>query len=151
MTSNLALSSEPIYVARFGHILELHPEMSKVRIDFEGNNAGEPVWASLGRLFSQSHIQLAIDNELACKVEFYAGDASLPIVTDIFFSVLEENSLVIRAKNVLLNGSEKVTLQSESASTEYCGRTGKVTTKAKFITSNAEKTHKIQAQKIDLN
>ena len=66
--------------------------MSKVRIDFEGNNAGEPVWASLGRLFSQSHIQLAIDNELACKVEFYAGDASLPIVTDIF-SVLEENSL----------------------------------------------------------
>ncbi len=151
MTSNLALSSEPIHIARFGHILELHPEMNKVRIDFEGSNAGEPVWASLGRLFSQSHIQLAIDNELACKVEFYAGDSSLPIVTDIFFSVLEENSLVIRAKNVLLNGSEKVTLQSESASTEYCGRTGKVTTKAKFITSNAEKTHKIQAQKIDLN
>ncbi|MYM57938.1 hypothetical protein GTG28_01760 [Vibrio sp. OCN044] len=144
--------SNPVFrSARFGLIKQIHPDNQQVSVDFEDNPAGEPVWASIGRAFSRAQINLAIDNQLECKITFMNSDPSLPILRDIFFSYLDKRELVIKAEKVVLEGSKSVTLQSNKASTHYDGRSGRVTTKAQYITSQAEKTQKIKARKIDLN
>ena len=144
--------SNPVFrSARFGLIKQIHPDSQQVSVDFEDNPAGEPIWASIGRPFSRAQINLAIDNQLECKIEFMNSDPSLPILRDIYFSYLDKRELVIKAEKVVLEGSKSVTLQSNKASTHYDGRSGRVTTKAQYITSQAEKTQKIKARKIDLN
>lgn len=137
--------------ARLGQIKQIHPDNGQINVDFEGNPAGEPVWASIGRAFSRAQINLAIDNELACKIEFMNTDPSLPILTDIYFSLLEHKSLIIKAEKLVLEGTQSVTVKSNNTSTHYDGRSGRITTKAEYITSQAEKTQKIKARKIDLN
>lgn len=136
---------------RFGQIRQVHPGLDKIQVDFDGNPAGTPIWASIGRAFTRSEINLAIDNQLDCKIEFLANDPSLPILTDIYFSVLEEKTMVIKANTLTLEGTQSLTLKSQQSSTHYNGRVGRITSKAAFITTEAEKLQKIQAKKIDLN
>ncbi|MFY2509271.1 hypothetical protein ACN3E9_13515 [Vibrio pectenicida] len=143
--------NEAYLYARIGQIKQVHPSHDKVSVDFEGNPAGEPVWASIGRAFTRAQINLAIDNQLACKIEFMNTDPSLPILTDVYFSFLEQKSLIIKAEKIILEGTKEVTLKSKNTSTHYDGRSGRVTTKADYITSQAERSNKIQGKKIDLN
>ena len=151
MSATILGSDQAFRCARFGQIKQIHPDSQQVSVDFEDNPAGEPIWASIGRPFSRAQINLAIDNQLECKIEFMNSDPSLPILRDIYFSCLDKRELVIKAEKVVLEGSKSVTLQSNKASTHYDGRSGRVTTKAQYITSQAEKTQKIKARKIDLN
>ncbi|WP_238322346.1 hypothetical protein [Vibrio mexicanus] len=139
------------FIPRFGHIIEIHPENNRVKVDFDGNPHGSAVWASIGRAFTSAQIYVAIDNQLACKIEFFAGDISLPILTDIYFSVFEQDTLTLRAKSILIEGEQSVEIKSGNAKTTLDGRTGHLKNEAQYITSDAEKAQKIRAQKISLN
>lgn len=136
---------------RFGRIVQVHPEHNKVSVDFDGNSMGTPIWAAIGRAFTRAEIHLAIDNQLTCKIEFLANDPTLPILTDVYCSLLGEETMVIKAERVVLEGKQEVMVRSQDTSCQYNGRTGRITTKAQFVTTEAEKTQKIKAQKIDLN
>ena len=143
--------SDGTALPRFGRILEADSEHSKVSVDFDGNPMGVPIWAAIGRAFTSAEIHMAIDNQLTCKIEFIANDLTLPILTDIYFSMLGEETLVIKADKITLEGTESLTLKSQQASTHYDARSGRITSKANYIATRAEKLQTLQAQKIDLN
>ncbi|MBN3576024.1 hypothetical protein, partial [Vibrio neptunius] len=106
-------------LARFGRILEADSEHNKVSVDFDGNPMGVPIWAAIGHAFTSAEIHMAIDNQLTCKIEFIANDLAQPILTDIYFSLLGEETLVIKADKITLEGTESLTLMSQQASTHY--------------------------------
>ena len=63
--------------------MEIHPESDRVKIDFENNPFGQPVWAALGRAFTRSEVHMAMDNNLDCRIAFVSDDLSRPTVIDI--------------------------------------------------------------------
>lgn len=138
-------------VARFGKILAFNKKNDTLKIDFEGNPLNQPVWGKIGRLFHTEEINLAIDNQLACRIEFISNDLTLPILTDIYFSIFEEKELRIKAGSIVLEGEENLTLKSGTTSTVYHSKNGHVTTSASHINSEAERTHKIKGKTICLN
>ena len=83
---------------RIGWVKEVHPESNRVKVDFYGNTYGQPVWAALGRGFTRSEIHLAIDNQLDCRIEFVGDDIDVPVLTDIYLSLAEQQEFVIKAK-----------------------------------------------------
>ncbi|UTZ21903.1 hypothetical protein [Vibrio campbellii] len=137
--------------SRIGRIIEVHPDLNRVKIDFENNPLGQPIWGSIGRAFTISDIELAIDNQLDCRIEFFVGDFNLPILTDIYTSLLCEELLVLRAKKMRIEGEESITISSGEAKVLLTAKNGSIKSKAKNISTSAEKLQKIQAAKITLN
>ncbi len=138
--------------ARFGHVVAINESADSVRVDFEGNPFNQPLSARLGRAFRRSEIQLAIDNQLNCRIEFINGDLSLPVVSDIFFSLLSDGGeVVLRADKLVLDAQSQLIVKSGDTQTRYSGRDKRITTEAKYITSQAEKSQKIQGGTISLN
>lgn len=139
-------------LSRFGTIVDFNETQDSVRVDFEGNPFGQPLSARLGRGFRKSELQLAIDNKLNCRIEFINQDISLPVVTDVFFSMLDDgNELVIRAEKMTIETSQELIVKSGETQTRYSGRDGRITTQAKYVTSQAEKAQKIQGGTIAIN
>lgn len=138
--------------SRFGTIVAINKSTNSVRVDFEGNPFNQPLTARLGRAFRSSELQLAIDNQLSCRIEFLNDDLGLPLVTDIFFSILDESEeFVLRAKKVVIETEQELVVRSGETQTRYSGRDGRITTKAKYVTSQAEKAQKIQGGTIAIN
>ncbi|EPM5662971.1 hypothetical protein ACTNLV_003872 [Vibrio alginolyticus] len=138
--------------SRFGRIVAINESMGSVRVDFDGNPFKQPLTARLGRGFRRSELQMAIDNRLSCRVEFLNDDLSLPLVTDIFFSILDDSEeFVLRAKKMVIETEQELIVRSGETETRYSGRDGRITTKAKYVTSQAEKAQKIQGGTIAIN
>ncbi|MGI9918143.1 MULTISPECIES: hypothetical protein [Vibrio harveyi group] len=148
--SNLSSSSAELY-ARMGWINEIHPDNRHVKVEFEGNPLGQPVWAVLGRLFTRSNLQLAIDHRLDCRIEFVAGDIHTPMLTNIYSSLLDEELIVLRAKKIIIDGEESVELGAGETNTSMTAKSGTVKTTAQNIHTSADKLQKIQATKVRLN
>lgn len=140
-------------VPRFGKVISLHPSMSdRVYVEFDGLAEGSSVLAKIGRLFRKSELELAIESGLTCRIEFLNGDITLPILSDIFFSLLDdEQPVILRAKSLTIEAESELIVKSGATQTKYSGRDGRVTTHAKYITSQAEKAQKIQGSTIAVN
>lgn len=137
--------------AKFGKIIAFNPDNNTLKLDFEENPLGQPIWGKIGRLFHISDIHMAIDNQLDCRIEFLSDDLLLPILTNIYFSILAEDELRIRTKSIVIEGKNSLTLRSGSISTCYQAKNGSVTTSATRITSQAERLNIIRGEKIHLN
>ncbi|NVD06228.1 hypothetical protein FCU94_04800 [Vibrio sp. JPW-9-11-11] len=138
--------------SRFGTIVAINKSTNSVRVEFEGNPFNQPLTARLGRAFRSSELQMAIDNQLSCRIEFLNDDLGLPLVTDIFFSILEESEeFILRAKKMVIETEQELIVKSGETQTRYSGRDGRITTKAKYVTSQAEKAQKIQGGTIAIN
>ncbi|KLN63049.1 MULTISPECIES: hypothetical protein [Vibrio] len=138
--------------SRFGTIVAINQSTNSVRVEFEGNPFNQPLTARLGRAFRSSELQMAIDNQLSCRIEFLNDDLSLPLVTDIFFSILDESEeFTLRAKKMVIETEQELIVKSGDTQTRYSGRDGRITTKAKYVTSQAEKAQKIQGGTIAIN
>ncbi|UUM32454.1 hypothetical protein [Vibrio japonicus] len=138
--------------SRFGTIVSINESTATVRVDFEGNPFQQPLTARLGRGFRRSELQMAIDNKLSCRIEFLNEDLGLPIVTDIFFSMLDDSDeFILRAKKMVIETEQELIVKSGETETRYSGRDGRITTKAKYVTSQAEKAQKIQGGTIAIN
>jgi len=106
----------------------------------------------LGRGFRQSELKLAMDNKLNCRIEFINQDVSLPVVTDIFFSMLNDgDEVIIRAEKMTIETSQELIVKSGDTQTRYSGRDDRITTQAKYVTSQAEKAQKIQGGTVAIN
>ncbi|MDW1813893.1 hypothetical protein R7O11_33080, partial [Vibrio sp. Vb2362] len=117
--------------SRFGRIVAINESMGSVRVDFDGNPFKQPLTARLGRGFRRSELQMAIDNRLSCRVEFLNDDLSLPLVTDILFSILDDSDeFVLRAKKMVIETEQELVVKSGETETRYSGRDGRITTKA---------------------
>ena len=152
-TSDLLQAETPACIPRFGQVVSLHPTLSdRLYVQFDGLDKGTSVLATIGRQFRKSELELAINSQLQCRIEFIGGDIALPMLTDIFFSLLEDDQpMVLRAKSLVIETEEQLILQSGETKTKYSGRDGRVTTSAKYITSQAEKAQKIQGSTIAIN
>ncbi|WP_039977416.1 hypothetical protein [Vibrio jasicida] len=137
--------------SRTGWVNEVHPDHRHVKVDFEGNPLGQPVWAVLGRLFTKADLQLAIDHRLDCRIEFVAGDIYTPMLTNIYSSLLDEELIVLRAKKMVIQGEESITLRSGETQVAMIAKSGTVKTTAQNINTSADKLQKIQATKVRLN
>ncbi|MGR3961322.1 hypothetical protein BCT26_19205 [Vibrio lentus] len=137
--------------SRIGWVTELHLDSNKIKIDFENNPLGQPIWGSIGRAFTMSDIELAIDNQLDCRIEFFSGDLNLPILIDVYTSLISSECLIFRSKKMQIQGEEEVVIRSGEAQITMTAKNGSVKTAATHINSTAEKMQKIQATKITLN
>ncbi|GEM75146.1 hypothetical protein [Vibrio sagamiensis] len=138
--------------SRFGKIISINPSTATVRVDFEGNPFKKPLTARLSRLFKREELQIAIDNNMHCRIEFLDNDISLPVVTDIVFSMLvQPEEFIIRAKKMVIETEQELIVRSGETETRYSGRDGRVITKGKYVTSQAEKTQKIQGGTVAIN
>ncbi|MCK6263550.1 hypothetical protein KP803_09730 [Vibrio sp. ZSDE26] len=145
-------AESPACFSRFGTITEIYKANGAVKVDFEGNVLGQPIMARLGRSFTLSELTMAVDNQLNCRVEFIGADLTLPVITDIFFSILDESEeLTIRANKLVLETKSELVLRSGETETRYSGRDGRVTTKGRFITTQADKANKIQGGTVSIN
>lgn len=141
-----------VFFPRFGHILTFSASPDSVNVDFEGNPFNQPVPAKLGRAFRQHEIELAITNALSCRIDFINGDVSLPIVSDIFFSLLTDSDpLILRADNIIIEAAKELIIRSGETQTRYSARDARITTTAKYLTSQAEKAQKIQGGTVAIN
>ncbi|MBD8513663.1 hypothetical protein L6J37_19200 [Photobacterium sp. WH77] len=147
--SEAGVSPAPLH-ARFGHILAI--EGDSVRVTFDGCDMPSGLAARLGRQFNRVELELAVQNALSCRIEFIGNDPNLPLVTDIFFSLIEQrDELVLKAKNIRIEAEEQLIVASRDAKTHYDGKNSRVTTEAKYINSQAEKSQKIQGAIIAIN
>ena len=138
--------------SRFGRIVAINESLDSVKIDFEGNTFGQPITARLGRMFRKAELDMAVTNQLNCRIEFINGDLNLPVVTDIFFSILNDSDeFVLRADKMVIEASQELVVRSGETETRYSGRDNRVTTKAKYVTSQAEKAQKIHGGTIAIN
>ena len=137
--------------SRIGWISEIHPDGHRLKIDYEGNPLTQPIWGSIGRAFTRSQINAAIDNQLDCRIEFFTGDPSLPILTDIYFSLINHDTLILKANQVVLEATQEVVIRSGEATTRHKASDGSIQTNATYISSSADKLHKFQGKKINLN
>ncbi|GLT17169.1 hypothetical protein GCM10007938_09460 [Vibrio zhanjiangensis] len=134
-----------------GWVKGIHSDNQHLVIDFMGNTSQEPVLAAIGRAFTRAQINMAIDNELDCRIEFIGDDLACPILTDVYLSLMAKDELIISADRVVLEGKEEVVIGSGSTETKFSGNDGRIKTKADYITSNAEKSNKIRGAKVTLN
>ncbi|WP_299015041.1 hypothetical protein [uncultured Photobacterium sp.] len=138
--------------ARFGLVVAINTNLESVRVDFEGNLYGRPISAKIGRQFRKSELEMAIENKLTCRIEFLNGDINLPVLTDVFFSLLNDDKpLVLRAPQMVIEAEQELIVKSGETQTRYSGRDGRITTRAKYVTSQAEKAQKIQGSTIAIN
>lgn len=138
--------------SRFGTIVSINELTASVRVDFEGNPFKKPLTARLGRGFRRPELQMAIDNKLSCRIEFLNNDLGLPIVTDIFFLMLDDSDeFILRARRMVIETDQELIVKSGETETRYHGRDGRITTRAKYVTSKAEKAQKIQGGTIAIN
>ncbi|MCW8348658.1 hypothetical protein MD535_21960 [Vibrio sp. ZSDZ65] len=136
----------------FGTIKSINESGESVRVDFEGNSFLQPISARLGRAFRRTELELAINNQLRCRVEFLNQDISLPVVTDIVFSIVDStDQFAIKATKIVMDTDQELILRSGEAETRYSARDGSVTTQAKYVTSQAQKAQKIQGGTIAIN
>ncbi|MDA9556566.1 hypothetical protein N9R79_03550 [Vibrio sp.] len=137
--------------ARFGRICSVDSR-STVQVIYDGHSVTTTVTAKLGRLFTKAELDMAINSELACRVEFEDNNVTQPIVTNIYFSILEEEqALTLRAKTICIQADEKLILKSGNATSELISRGGRIKSSAKYITSQAEMTNSIEGGSIALN
>lgn len=69
-----------------------------------------------------------------------------------FFSILDDSDeFVLRAKKMVIETEQELIVRSGETETRYSGRDGRITTKAKYVTSQAEKAQKIQGGTIAIN
>ncbi|PKF50037.1 hypothetical protein [Enterovibrio nigricans] len=137
---------------RFGHIVSLNETRDSVKVEFEHNPFGQPLSAKLGRAFRKAEIEMAIASHLTCRIEFVNNDIGLPVVTDIFFSMLDDSDeVVLRANKLVIDTSQELVVKSGETETRYSGRDNRISTKAKYVTSQAEKAQKIQGGTISFN
>ena len=142
----VAESSKPA-LPRFGYIHQILTNQS-VSIVLEGDNPTKATEASLGRLFTSDEIQMAIDNQLACRIEFH--NERIPSVTDIFFSILEtDKSLKIRAKSIQIEAENTIELMTGDTKIELSAK--QIKQSASHISSKAEKNNSIEGGSISLN
>ncbi|MER2497049.1 hypothetical protein [Vibrio neptunius] len=132
-------------------IKEIHSEGKQVRVEIRGKACEQPTWAVLGKLFTCAELHLAIDNQLDCLIEFVDDDPSIPSLTDIYFSLLGQEEIIITAERMILEGKQELTVISGETETKYSDNDGRITTKATHITSQAEKVNRIRGSKIELN
>jgi len=145
-------STDRANFARFGRVVSIAPSRDSVEVDFEGNPYQKPIPAKIGRQFQRSELELAIENTLNCRIEFLNGDIDSPILTDVFFSLVESDQpLVIKATDLILHAEQELTIKTRNCETVYNSVHGQVTTKARYITSQAEKSQKIQGATISMN
>ncbi|WP_413111683.1 hypothetical protein [Thaumasiovibrio sp. DFM-14] len=137
---------------RFGTIEEIIVEQGCVKVMYDASPAPISALARLGRGFSLEELTLALQNKLTCRIEFIDGDINLPLVTDIFFSLIDNrDTLVLKAKKIQIEAEQELTLGSQGVTTRYSGRDQRITTEAKYITSQAEKANQIRGASISLN
>ncbi|KDM91096.1 hypothetical protein [Photobacterium galatheae] len=135
---------------RFGRILAI--EGDSVRVTYDGCDMPSGMAARLGRQFSISELELAKQNALTCRIEFVGQDPNLPLITDIFFSLIEQrDELVLKAKNIRIEADNELVVASGGAQTRYEAGQKRVTTEGKYIHSQAEKSQKIQGAIIAIN
>ncbi|MGL6259088.1 hypothetical protein [Vibrio sp. WXL103] len=137
--------------ARFGKIIGLDLTNNQVKVQIEGLCEEFPHAAKLGRAFSLEELHMAIDNQLDCRVEFIGGDVNLPIISDIFFSIISSKTLVLKAERVNIVADKELTLSAAQAKTRMSGRDGRITTESKYITTQAEKGHFIRGGHVAIN
>jgi hypothetical protein len=150
---NTSQADSSACVPRFGKVISLHPTLGdRLYVEFDGLALGTSVLAKIGRQFRKSELETAIENGLTCRIEFLNSDLSLPVLTDIFFSLLDDDQpMILRAKSLIIETEDELILKSGETKTRYSGRDGRVTTNAKYITSQAEKAQKIQGSTIAIN
>jgi len=152
LSSEYAEAQPSAILARFGHVLAIQESMDTVRVDFDGNPYSQGLTAKLGRLFTSQELNLAIENKLTCRIEFVGGDIHLPVVTDIFFSLVKGNGeLKLKASSIIIEAEQELTLKSGCTSSTYSGRDGRLTSSAKYITTQAEKAQQIRGSTISIN
>ncbi|MBU2896133.1 hypothetical protein [Vibrio hepatarius] len=136
----------------FGRIVDFNQATNSVRVNFADNPIDQPIWARLGRHFGQSELQQAIDNQVRCRIEFINQDLTLPVVTDLFFSLLDDGkALAISADKLMLDSTDELVISSRDAKTYFRGKEGSVTTHAEHVTSKANKAQKILGGTIAIN
>ncbi|MDO6706068.1 hypothetical protein [Photobacterium sp. 1_MG-2023] len=149
ITADAGESPAPLH-PRFGQILAI--ENDGVRVIFDGCDMPSGMAARLGRQFSITELELALQNQLSCRIEFVGQDPNLPLVTDIFFSLIEQrDELVLKAKNIRIEAENELVVSGGEAKTRYEAAQKRVITEAKYITSQAEKSQKIQGAIIAIN
>ncbi len=144
-------AAESACFSRFGFISSFNNSNDTVKVDFEGNPFLQPISAKLGRSFRKAEIEMAIKSKLNCRIEFINHDISLPMVTDIYFSMIDSEEVVLRLNKLTIETDQELILKSAETETRYSGRDGRITTRAKYITSQAEKAQKIQGSTIAFN
>lgn len=152
LTEQTEHTNTSMFFSRFGHIVSLGNAVDTVIVDFEGNPFGQPQPAKLGRAFRKNEIEMAMSNRLVCRIDFINHEAHLPIVSDIFFSLLTDNHpLILRADHIIIDAAKELIIRSGTTQTRYSGRDERITTSAKYVTSQAEKSQKIQGGTISIN
>ena len=91
-------------------------------------------------------------------VEFENDDLSSPIIRDIFYSVLDEKSnqdskedVVIRAKNLKLEATDKISIQCGNTKIDLNSTSRGLELKGENVTSTANNRNRIRGGHISLN
>ena len=138
--------------SRFGYVVSATPNLAQVKVDFEGNPFGQPIMAKLSGRFTDQELVVAGKRRLKCYIEFANQDISLPVVTHIVFDLDHHTSdLAFSAKQIQLDVSHSIKINSGDALSTIDAHSGIVTTEGKHILSKAEMAQKLQAGVIKLN
>ena len=142
-----------------GNISHINKNAGTVYVDFKGNPSAMPVQAKLGRPFTLNDLEKALDHVLDIKLEFEDSDIEKPIITDVFYSILDnkkKNTQTLKdihliGKRIIIEGETEVIIKSGNVSTTYSAKDGKLVSEAVDIKSKALHKNEIQGASIKLN
>lgn len=139
-----------------GKLSHIDKETKAVYVDFKGNLSGSPILAKLGRPFTLIDLEKAISHVLDIKLEFEDHDIEKPVITDVFYSILENKKqelqdIHIKGKRIIIDGETEVVIKSGDVSTTYSAQNGRLVAKATDINSEALNKNEIRGASIKLN
>jgi hypothetical protein len=147
---------------RLGTIVKVDLEKNGIWIDYKDNPLKKPVLAKLGTPWVGSEeLTFFINRADEVKLEFLNGDPTHPIIKDLFFSVNQMNSsqtkpantkvMKIEADEIVLNGHQRIVIQSGNARTIYRAEGSQIIQEAEQIESTAVSENRLKGGAVLLN
>lgn len=149
---------------RIGRLVKID---SDIWIDYQGNPFKRPLLARLEKRFGLDQLKAALELERDLKLEFIGGDPSMPVISQIYYSLLDEvtfktkeenktqeiikaKKIVLDAEEIELKGSKRVIIRS-GKSKIILDSLGRLVQKAGDIVNRARKNNKIKGGNIHIN
>ncbi len=157
--NTIVKETQKIETNRKGWITKVDEKNNAVWVDYENNPSASPQLAQLSNPWiTLENLKMATKENSVVQIDFENGDASKPVIRDLFYSITDvdrkpiENRVIrIEAEEIILSGRKRVVIQSGNAKTTYIANGGELIEEADQIDSSADLNYRIKGGTVLIN
>ncbi len=137
-----------------GSITYIDETSREVHVDFKENPFNKPVKAIFNRSVSESQVKKAMEKKLPVRIEFINNNMNNPVITDIYYSMFEEEKsedIHIKGNSIVFEGEKELIFKCGDVNVKCSSENGEFKVSAEKIKMNAKGDNEITGTIIKLN